>query len=452
MQHQDQTIFALATSGGRSAVQIIRVSGGCSKELLKRHCGKTFAPRYLTLAKIYGDGEKIIDTGMVAFFPAPNSPTGEDYAEFHLHGNPLIARHLMRCFAADAGCRLAEAGEFSRRAFVNGKMTLDQAEALADLIDADTAAQHRQALARLDQPLSDMTISWRQCLIKVMARLEVVLDFADEDIPASLGDEIIVETKNLITLITSTLEGSARGALIRDGLNITIIGRPNAGKSTLLNTLAASDEAIVSAEEGTTRDVIKVTLDMGGFAVNLIDTAGIRLASSDAEKQGVHRAIKAAVTADIVLVLVDHAADDPETVLQQVLAESGLDQASKTPEVLKFLSRADLPAPADTPRNWRRVSAKTGEGIDVLRDDIKIVMDLLVGDGEAALVSRERHRIALESCRDALINALSHDIGWSAELMAEDFRQAALCLGRVSGHIDVEDVLESVFSSFCIGK
>ena len=462
MNKQDETIFALATPSGRSAVQIIRVSGSGAARALRRLSGHLPSPRVMTYRAITDIHGNKIDYGMTAWFPSPASPTGEDYAEFHLHGTPHIGRMFMLALEELPAFRLADAGEFTRRSFLNGKMTLDQTEALADVIDADTEAQHRQAMARLDAPLSRLTDTWRQQLIALMARLETLIDFADENIPDNLSEDINHRLSELIADISTILKDADRGVIIRDGVNIVLIGRPNAGKSTLLNTLAGRDDAIVSTEEGTTRDIIRVSLNMDGYAVHLKDTAGLRHTDSLAEKEGIKRTIRAAADADIVLLLIDVQDIEKKGDLgihwSSICAEAGIDSTASKPVIIPVLTKVDmisdksLKTDVSSEMDWPCISAETGIGMGSLRMMIKAAMDQLIGTGEAAMVSRERHRLALVDCRDSLASAQLVDPVVNPELLAEDLRHAAQALGRISGQVDVEDLLDEIFSSFCIGK
>ncbi len=457
MRNQDETIFALATPPGRAALQIIRLSGPATSFAVKALCSHLPEPRQMTYTAMRDGDGNIIDRGMVVWFPSPASPTGEDCAEFHLHGAPQIGHLLMLALEAQPQCRLADPGEFTRRAFLNGKMTLDQTEALADIIDADTIAQHRQAMARLDMPLSQTTNHWRQDLISMMANLEAVLDFADEDIPDDLVDDVASRLARMRDDIGRLLNDANRGEIIRDGISVALIGRPNAGKSTLLNALVGRPEAIVSPEAGTTRDVIQVTLNISGYAVHLKDTAGLRISDSAVEKEGIRRASETARTANIVVMLIDANEADKMAVKKALMAEAGLNEASSRPYLMPVITKCDLlddkASTPDWPNHWTAIAAKTGEGLDEWHEALKPIMAELVGDtGEAAMISRQRHRQALAACYDSLGQAQEVSLRLYPELLAEDLRHAATALGRISGHIDVEDILDDIFSSFCIGK
>ena len=457
MHDQDETIFALATPPGKAALQIIRLSGSQTSLAVKTLCSHLPEPRKMTYTAMRDGEGHIIDRGMAAWFPAPATPTGEDYAEFHLHGAPQIGHFLMLALEDIPECRLADPGEFTRRAFLNGKMTLDQTEALADIIDADTIAQHRQAMARLDKPLSQITNHWRQELIGMMANLEAALDFADEEIPDNLVEDVAIRLSRMRDGIGVMLKDSERGVIIRDGIKIALIGKPNAGKSTLLNALVGRPEAIVSPEAGTTRDIIQVTLNVAGYAVHLKDTAGLRASDHAIEQEGIRRAAETAREADIVVMLID--ANDPqkEATKHALMDQAGLEATAERPLVMPVISKRDLlsnkDAAPDWPDDWIAIAAKTSEGLDEWHEAIKPMMAELVGDtGEAAMISRHRHHQALTACYDSLGQAQAVDLRLHPELLAEDLRHAATALGRISGHIDVEDILDDIFSSFCIGK
>ena len=450
---ETDTIVAVATPGGRSAIQVIRVSGSEAAASLQMHTGRVPEARRMRYATIKDRHGHILDKGMVVFFPAPASPTGEDYAEFHLHGSPQIATLMLRSLTEMPGLRLAEAGEFTRRSFFHGKLSLDQAEAMADMIDADTIAQHRQAMHRFDKPLSSVTETWRQQLVSMLADSEASLDFADEDIPNTLMTSMRTRIRDLIATINTTLADAKAGAVVRDGMHIVLLGRPNAGKSTLLNALLGREDAIVSAEAGTTRDIIQATLDMEGYAVCLKDTAGIRAASGAVEQEGIERATDAARNADMVVCLIESGSDNPPRQMTELLTDAGIDQQANRPSVLPIISKADL-TDAQAPRNWLAVSAKFSKGLDAVRSAIKGELDALVSPShhEAALVIRQRHRLALEQCVAALQASSTIDPIRQPELLAEELRLAAQALGRIAGRVDVEDILDEIFASFCIGK
>ena len=453
---ETDTIVALATAAGRAAIQVIRVSGSQTESVLAAHAGLVPRPRRMTYGRVRtvaGEAKgQTIDKGMLVFFPKPASPTGEDYAEFHLHGAPQISKALLESLISLPRVRLAEAGEFTRRAFFNGKLSLDQAEAIADMIDADTSAQHRQAMARLDKPLGHITETWRGEVIGILAEIEASLDFADEDIPPQLMKTARARLASLTTAISDALAHAKRGAVVRDGMHIVLLGRPNVGKSTLLNALLGREDAIVSAEAGTTRDIIQATLDMDGYAVCLKDTAGMRDAAGGVESEGIRRAQAAAQTADMVVCLIDSNDADPEASLAELLAAAGIGREVVSPKLLPIRSKADLMPKKSKANDWLAISAKNRTGLAQLRTAIKGELDSLTKGSEAALVVRTRHRLALEDCVAALQAAARVDYATHPELLAEELRAASQALGRIAGRVDVEDILDEIFASFCIGK
>ena len=384
----------------------------------------------------------VIDRGLAIWFPGPASFTGEDVVELHTHGGPAVANGIAAALAGLPGLRPAEPGEFSRRAFENGKLDLTEAEAIADLVAAETAAQRRQALNQLDGSLGRLYGDWSGRLTRNLAHLEADLDFADEDLPDDLAVAAAAELKTLATEIARHLDDGHRGERLRDGITIAIIGPPNAGKSSLLNALAQRDVAIVSERAGTTRDVLEVHLDLGGYPAVVLDTAGLREAVDDVEAEGVRRARARADAADIKLLLLS-----PD--------------APATPELLALLGSEDLVVrnKADRPdadrsgavggRPVLAVSALRGDGLAALVDRLaRLAGDRLAG-GTGPALTRVRHRSALEEALAALRRAATAAL---PELRAEDIRLAIRALGRITGRVDVEDLLDVIFRDFCIGK
>ena len=461
MQQHVETIFALATPPGRSAIQVIRVSGPGAARALRRMAGGLPEPRRATLATITDPDGNRLDRGMVMFFPGLNSATGEDLAEFHLHGSPVLGRMVMQALETLPRFRLADPGEFTRRSFLNGRIDLDQAEAIGDMIDADTAEQHRAAMSQLDGRLGTITESWREQLVNLSARLEALIDFADEELPDDLDQAVRQAVDQLIDAMRVAIAQAERNMLNRDGITVAILGRPNAGKSTLLNILAGDDRAIVSPEAGTTRDLVRVSLDIGGLAVHLIDTAGIRATTGMVEKEGIRRAIEAASTAAIVLVLIESTDPDPMLAWQSITAQlNALDANTDTntdtrpqgQKVIPVISKADACPPGQVFPEWMMISAQSGQGMDSFDAMLAAALADFTPSGEAAMLTRERHRHAVTTAFDALERARDHSLATSPELMAEEFRHAALALGRITGRVDVEDLLDQIFSAFCIGK
>ena len=436
------TIFAPASGFGRAAVSVIRISGPACADLLATIAGSLPAPRRLSLRAIRDPkSEEILDRALVAFFPAPNTFTGEDMAELHLHGGLAVRAAVLQLLGRQPGCRAAEPGAFARRAFLNGRLDLTEVEGVADLIDAETEAQRRQALRQLDGALGRQVAAWRATAIDLYARTEAALDFSDEgDVDdAGLDAALAADAEALRKKIRAALGDGRRGERLREGFFVVLAGPPNAGKSTLLNALAGREAAIVSAIPGTTRDAIEVRCDLGGLPVVLVDTAGLRETADPVEAEGVSRTRRRMQDADLVLHL--SAVDAP--------GMSGEPAARG----LAVRTKADL-VPGAPPAGELVVSALTGFGLDALLDVIRAAAETALGGGDA-LVTRERHRDALMRACDHLDRVAGG--GGSApellpELLAEDLRLAVRALGEVGGHVGVEEMLDRLFAGFCIGK
>jgi tRNA modification GTPase len=452
MTASNDTIYALSSGAGRAGVAVVRVSGPRTRAALTALGGKIPKPRMATLRQLQAHtGGGPIDQALVLWFPAPASYTGEDIAELHVHGGRAVIEAVFAALGAMDGLRLAEPGEFTRRAFLNGKLDLTAAEGIADLIDAETEAQRRQALRQANGALNALYEGWRTDLIEAMALLEASLDFADEgDVPEDVMAPAWDGLARLSNAIAAHLADGRRGEILRDGFHVVLAGAPNAGKSSLLNALARRDVAIVSPEAGTTRDVIEVRLDLGGLPVILSDTAGVRTAQTAIEAEGIRRTLVRASQGDLILWIVDASA--PEMSQPPEIAARGGD-------VRWLLNKADLMAPGkhlspltgltrDTPV---AVSAKTGAGIDALVALLTAAATERLGDQGGPIITRARHRQELERCRAALQSAIQGDRA-ALELRAEDVRMAATALGRITGRVDVEDILDRIFASFCIGK
>lgn len=438
------TIFALASGGGRAALSVYRLSGPKAGEALQSLTGQDLPKARLASLRILRDAQgQEIDKGLVLWFPGPASFTGEDVVELHLHGGRAVAQAVTAALLA-LGLRPAEPGDFTRRAFEAGKMDLTQAEAIADLVDADTNAQRRQALAQLEGRLGRLYEDWRWELLRAQAHLEAAIDFAEEDLPADLIVSSKAALADLADRIKAHLADGGRGERVRDGLRVVLLGAPNAGKSSLLNQLAGRDAAIVSSTAGTTRDVIEVSLDLGGYPLLLADTAGLRDGTEEIEREGVRRARERAEAADIKIVVLDGASWPHLDAESMVL----LDVRS-----LVLLNKADLidgPVP-DRLLNHPliAVSALTGLGLDSLLAKLTIAAEeRMAGDGTPAL-TRARHRAALTDAEAALRRAQQQTL---PELVAEDVRVAARAIGRITGRVDVEAMLDIIFREFCIGK
>ncbi len=432
------TIFALATPPGRGAIAILRLSGPDTPATLTALGAGGLKPRLASLRTLVHAGRPL-DQALVLSFPAPNSYTGEDCAELHLHGGRAVIEAASQALIA-LGLRPADPGEFTRRAFENGRMDLAQAEAVADLIDAETTAQAVQALGQLDGALSQTYAGFRRDLLKALALVEAEIDFPDEEIPDNLARTAGPVLDGLIADLRAALADARRGERVREGYRIVLIGETNAGKSSLFNALIAREAAIVTPIAGTTRDVLDADLIIGGYAVTLSDTAGLRESDDPVEAEGVRRARLRAEQADLRLWVL--APGDPE----------GDASGFARPDDLVVLTKADLGGVEPPPgRAFLTVSTTTGEGLSALHDWIaaRLARDLSGADFPA--VTRERHRrrlsdalIAVEAGRQAL------DI--APEMAGEDLRRAAESLARVTGSIGVEDILGEVFSTFCIGK
>lgn len=436
------TIFALASSPGRGGVQVIRISGPGAGPALQALTGHPLPrPRLATVAGLRDPvtGE-LFDKALVMSFPAPGSFTGEDVVELHLHGGRAVLSAATQALTG-LGLRVAEPGEFSRRAFEHGKLDLTEAEAIADLVDAETAAQRRQALRQMEGALGQLYDGWRHRLTRALAHLEADIDFPEEDLPGGLSDAVRPVVDGLVAELSAHLADQGRGERLRDGISIAILGAPNAGKSSLLNAIARRDVAIVSNQAGTTRDVIEVQLDLGGYPVLLADTAGLRDAADQVESEGIRRALERAAKADLKLLVFD-GGEVPDAATLALIDT----------DALLVMNKADLPGAAAPPlvdRPILPVSARTGDGVPALLSALEQAVSARYAPSGAPALTRARHRSALEQCREDLIRAQQALL---LELAAEDVRLAVRALGRITGRVDVEDLLDVIFRDFCIGK
>jgi len=438
------TIFALASGGGRAALSVYRLSGPKAGPALRALIGQDLPePRLACLRTLRDPTGQPIDKGLVLWFPGPASFTGEDVVELHLHGGRAVSQAIARALL-DLGLQPAEPGDFTRRAFEAGKLDLTQAEAIADLVDADTAAQRRQALAQLDGSLGQLYEAWRLELLRAQAHLEAAIDFAEEDLPPDLISSSKTALADLANRIETHLADDGRGERLRDGLRAVLLGVPNAGKSSLLNLLAGRDTAIVSATAGTTRDVIEVALDLAGYPILLADTAGLREGEEEIEREGVRRARERANAADIKLLVLD-GGNWPR------LDEETMQQLDG--RCLLLLNKADLVAgevPAEISNHpVIALSARTGQGVDQLLDKLAAAAEERMAGSGAPALTRARHRSALIDAGAALRRAQQQTL---PELVAEDVRVAARAIGRITGRVDVEAMLDIIFREFCIGK
>lgn len=458
----NDTIFALATHPGRSSLAIVRLSGLKSATVLTQMTGTSVPePRKTSLRSLRDpvSGE-ILDRGLVIWFPAPNSFTGEDVAEFHIHGGHAVVREMLSTLANIPRVRLAEPGEFSRRAFLNGKMDLTVAEGLADLIAAETTVQRRQALNQINGSLSKLYDSWREQLIQLLAYLEAVIDFPEE-IPCGIEQQVHSDIKVLVEAIRTHLDDSNRGERIRRGIYVAIVGQPNAGKSSLLNSLARREAAIVSTTSGTTRDIIEVHLDLNGYPIILADTAGIHKEISDTiEAEGVRRALTVAKEADYKIVVLDGecwpnvSAEITELIdSSTILVLNKVDKLKVVPSTIDtaFLPRHKTIIPT---------SALYGTGLPSLEKSlagqiecqVTVTSRNSVTETLTPVITRLRHRFALQDCLKALERALLVSLPATPELVAEDLRLAIRAIEQISGRVTMEEILDVIFRDFCVGK
>ena len=437
------TIYALSSAAGRAGVAVIRLSGDQSRDAVMALTGQPLpAARQARLTRfINPTTRQPIDRGLLLWFEGPASFTGEDVAELHLHGGRAVVNAMLAALAGIEGLRAAEPGEFTRRAFEQGKLDLTEVEGLADLINADTEGQRRQALRQMEGALGQLYESWRVRLIRLLAYAEAEIDFPDEDLPDSLMARLGPEIADLGHAIQKHLDDGGRGERLRDGVEIAIIGPPNVGKSSLRNALAGRDVAIVSDEAGTTRDVLEVRLDLGGVPVTLADTAGLREAAGAIEQEGVRRALQRAEAADVRL-LVAAPGPDGQMLGNHDLALEG--------DILVW-NKQDLgAAPVGVSVS---VCASNGEGIDALLDLLAQRVGFVYEAVEHPMITRARHREGLKACV-AHLELVSTGLATQqpVELLAEDLRLAGRSLGRITGRVDIEDLLDVVFRDFCIGK
>jgi len=441
MHLRDQTIFALSSGRPPSAIAIVRVSGPMAESIVSALAGKTPTPRMATRALLRDSNHLPIDDAVALWFPGPASATGEDVAEFHVHGGRAVLAAMFDALGTFANVRPAEPGEFTRRAFENGKLDLTEAEGLDDLIHADTDRQRRQALRQLKGLLGDRARDWRERIIAASALIEAGIDFSDEgDVPTELIAPALAKIKSLHGEIQEVLAAQGQSERLRDGLVVAIAGPPNVGKSTLINQLTRREVAIVSPHAGTTRDVIEVQLDLDGYPVTVIDTAGIRETEDPVEQEGVRRARARAAEADLVLWLADategkvaHEGATPVWLVRNKIDLDGAKQGEggRHPEF--------------------RISAARGDGVPELIAALVSFAHDYFGTSEAGLISRARQRQLLEETVGSLRRSIDV-VGRGEELAAEELRRAAFSLGRLIGRVDVEDILDVIFREFCVGK
>jgi len=442
------TIYALSTGPGVSGIAVVRVSGKEAAEVVKQLTGDDLpVPRVATLKKInYINTNNLIDEGVVIWFPGPNSYTGEDLAEFHVHGSRAVVSALHSSISGIKNCRLAEPGEFTKLAFQNGKINLLKAEGIADLVSAETEIQRKQAAEIMSGKSSDKFTSWRAKLLKILAHVEAKIDFPDEDLPKDILDEIKNTSNQVSKEIEKVLDDQKVGERIREGFKIAIVGPTNAGKSSLLNYLSKRDVAIVSEIAGTTRDVIETHLNLDGYPVVVSDTAGIREYKNEIEKKGIKLALNRAKDADLKLIIVDAKSVDFTSVLKELIDENAILVVNKSDLIAGNLNK-ELKK-----HDHILVSIKNNLNLDKLILKIKKKLEnkfISYGD---ILITRERHRQHLEQCISHLKNFKNKNGSEDYDKAAEDLRLATRHLGMIVGKVDVEEILGSIFNDFCIGK
>jgi tRNA modification GTPase len=450
-----ETIAAVATAQGRGGVGIVRISGPLASVAAKAISGRELKPRYAHYGPFFSDDQQVLDEGLALYFPGPNSFTGEDVLELQGHGGPIVLDMLLkRCL--ELGCRLARPGEFSERAFLNDKLDLAQAEAIADLIEASSAQAARNALRSLQGAFSQRVHNLTEQLIGLRIYVEAAIDFPEEEIDFLADGHVLSMLDKVRDELSTVLREAGQGALLRDGMTVVIAGRPNAGKSSLLNALAGREAAIVTEIAGTTRDILREHIHIDGMPLHVVDTAGLRDTDDHVEKIGVERALKAIGEADRVLLVVDATA--PEARDPFALWPEFLESRPDPAKVTLIRNKADLTGEAvsletsDDGHVTISLSAKSAEGLDLLRDHLKACMGY-EQTSESSFSARRRHLEALRHASAALEHGRAQlTLAGAGELLAEDLRQAQHSLGEITGAFSSDDLLGRIFSSFCIGK
>ena len=430
------TIFSSASSPQKSAIKIIRVSGSETKKLPKIFSFKPTQPRVASLRKIYDQNNNIIDNALIIFFPGPNTVTGEDIIELHIHGSSVIEKKIYNILSRIKRFRIADRGEFTKRAFLNGILDLTQAEGLNDLINSETENQFKISMSQYEGALSSKIYSWREEVIWLLSKLEALIDFSDEELPMELEQTFNFKVLKILEDMKNSLKYSRYGERIRNGFIITLVGRPNVGKSSLINYLSDRRASIVTDEAGTTRDIIEVIMDFEGFPVILNDTAGIRKTKSEVEKIGVERALEKAELSDIILILSDNedfAYPELKSTCKKILVHTKSD--------LKILHNKDI----------HNISVKDNIGIDKLTNAIVSHLKSLAPKQDA-LLTRKRHIEAIKRSIYALNDMQKFDLNINPEIASENLRIVAKEIGSMTNIIDVDEILDDIFSSFCIGK
>ena len=442
------TIYALSSGPGVSGIAVIRVSGKHTAEVIKKLTRSNLpSPRVATLKKFNKNGKKeVIDEGVILWFPAPNSYTGEDLAEFHIHGSRAVISAMHVAISEIKGCRLAQPGEFTKRAFQNGRINLLKAESIADLISSETEIQRKQALKIMNGKSSKKFLSWREALLKSLSHIEAKIDFPEENLPKNLLKQIQKNTSKVINEIKKTLDDQKVGERIREGFKIAIVGPPNSGKSSLLNYLSKRDVAIVSEIAGTTRDIIETHLNLDGYPVIVSDTAGIRNSKNEIEKKGIKIALKRAEDADLKLVIVSSKSVVFNSVLKNLLNK----------DAILVINKSDLMKQKPKIKNDKYdhilISIKKNKNLNQLIKKIKSKLKNKFANSQDILITRERHRQSLLNCLNHLERFKKKNSINDFDKAAEDLRLATRHLGMIVGKVDVEELLGSIFNDFCIGK
>jgi tRNA modification GTPase len=445
----DDTIFAIASGAGRAAIAVMRISGPDSAAMLRALGGRLPPPRHASLRRLRDAAGEVLDHALVLWLPAPASYTGEDAAELHLHGGRAVIEGVADALVA-LGARPAEPGEFTRRAFLNGRMDLIEAEAVGDLVEAETSAQRMQALRQLDGALGGTYRDWAGRLRVLLAQQEALIDFPDEDLPPETETLALAELAVLTREMAAHLDDGRRGERLREGLVFAVTGPPNVGKSSLVNALAERDVAIVAATPGTTRDALEARVVLGGVPVTLVDTAGLRETQDAIEAEGVRRARARAAVADLVIVVGEAGELGKATPTATPPPSRGggvVDAASPTTLTVLIANKTDLGG--TIPPDAIGISVRTGAGMDSLRARLIAEARALTDSAGPPPLTRARHRAALLEAAARLVSAADADL---PELRAEDLRLALRALGRITGQIGVEDLLDTIFRHFCIGK
>ncbi len=430
------TIFSSASSSQKSAIKIIRVSGSETKKIPQIFSFKPTQPREASLRKIYDLNNNIIDNALIIYFPGPNTATGEDIVELHIHGSTIIEKKIYEVLIKTKKFRIADRGEFTKRAFLNGILDLTQAEGLNDLINSETESQFSLSMSQYEGALSNKINLWREEVVWLLSKLEALIDFSDEELPLELEQIFDVKVSKILEDMKKSLKYSNYGERIRNGFIITLLGRPNVGKSSLINYLSDKRVAIVTDQAGTTRDILEVTMDFEGFPVILNDTAGIRKAASEVEKIGVKRALEKAESSDLVLILSDNedfSYPEVKSKCKKILIHTKSD--------LKIISKKGI----------HNISVKEKTGIDELINSIVKHLRSLAPK-QNALLTRKRHVEAIKRSIYALNDVQKIDLNINPEIVSENLRIVAKEIGNITNIIDVEEILDDIFSSFCIGK